>query len=267
MSRGFRKPATHVLERGHLDRARYDALWEERFAHRPQEVRVYLNVHRERYFELFNALAHLLRGREHGAQVLEVGVSEYMSLYKGLFPTIRLASLDRPLTLSGVDPELARTMGAERHYNVDLNQQGLSPDIGEPSLGRFDVIVCSEVIEHLVLNPVEFLQGLMSLLQPQGLLYLTTPNFLRAENLLKIERGENPQPPFPRRGENWDAHHHFHEFTMSELLQCIEQAGGRVVHRYFSACWDGPEVRDGPVERRANIVVVAGREEAPPAQA
>lgn len=259
------RPGRHLLESEHLSRARFDAAWEDRLAGRPEEVRVYLNVHRERHYELFNAAAWLLRGREKVAKVLEVGPSEYLGFHKALFPDIELASLDRPLTLCGFDEGTAKRLGADRHYNLDLNQFAPAPDWGEPPMGRFDLVVCTEVIEHLVVNPAEFLESLLGLLERNGRLYLTTPNFLREENLRKIARGENPQPAYPRRGENQDAHHHFHEFTMAELLAAVQDAGGRVEHHYFSACWDTPEVRAGPVERRGNLVVVAARRDAPQA--
>lgn len=257
----------HVLEREHLLRAEYETLWRRKFADRPANSLEYLQAHRERYYELFNSLNYLLRGRPRDADVLEVGVSEYLSLYKSFFPDIRLATLDRPLTDNGADEGWSKQIGnVDRHYNANLNAEALSPAWGNPPLGQFDLIVCTEVIEHLVVNPVEFLEGLIGLLKARGLLYLTTPNFFRFDNLEKIDRRENPLAVYPRRGGNWDAHHHFREFSMDELVRFAEEAGGKIFMQYFSACWDGPAVRRGTPSRRSNLVLVIGPRDPPGTQ-
>jgi len=250
-------PEPHFLEREHLPRTDYETVWQARYATSEGERRQYLEAHRERYFELLNTLAWYLRDREPGTRVLEVGVSEYVALYKHYFPGIRLFTLDRPLEHHGVDPDWCRQAArAEAHYALDLNAQFPSPDWGEPPLGRFDFVIFTEVIEHLVVNPVELLESLLALLAPQGLLYLTTPNFFRFESLEKFSRRENPQAVYPRRGQNWDAHHHFREYCLSELQQFVAEAGGRILTHYYSACWDGPAIRAADPSLRSNIVLV-----------
>ena len=247
----------HALERPHLPRAEFDAIWQEAFGSRTDAARAYFDLHRQRHYELFNAVVHFF-GRDPAIDVLEIGPSEYALFYKRLFPKIRFATLDRPLSMHGADAAWSRRVAnADRHYNANLDHDVLSPGWGEPALGTFDLVVCTEVIEHLVLHPSDLLEALLSLLKPGGLLYLTTPNFLRDENLARIARHENPQAVYPRRGQNWDAHHHFREMTMAELHAFTEAAGGRVTTSYFSACWDPqPPAR---VEGRGNLVAVITR--------
>ena len=55
----------------------------------------------------------------------------------------------------------------------------------------------------------------------------------------------NPQEVFPRRGQNWDAHYHYREYTLNELVHFATEAGGRVVESSYSACWDESEVVAG----------------------
>jgi SAM-dependent methyltransferase len=242
----------------YLDPARYGEKWQEWFGHRSEG---YFAMHRRRYYELFNALACFYREMKQDARVLELGVSEFLLFYKLFFPGIRLVTADRPLAQHGFAASFCLEKGgAERHYEIDLNREELTPAFGSPPLGRFDYVVCTEVLEHLIVNPVEFLKSLLSLLSPGGRLYLTTPNFFRHENLEKISRGVNPLMIYPPRGGNMDAHHHFREFAMAELLAFAVEAGGKAIFHCHSGCWD-PEEPGAPgfiaqPERRSNLVLV-----------
>jgi 2-polyprenyl-3-methyl-5-hydroxy-6-metoxy-1,4-benzoquinol methylase len=153
--------------------------------------------------------------------------------------------------------------GAERHYNIDLSSETVSREWGAPPLGLFDYIVCAEVLEHLIVNPVEFISSLLGLLRPSGYLYLTTPNFFSHGHLSQIEKREHPMPVYPRQGENKDHHHHFREYSLKELVAFTQEAGGNVVESQYSDCWDDEEVkerllRDHP-DLSSNLVVVAQR--------
>src|SRR4029079_3990266 len=88
------------------------------------------------------------------------------------------------------------------------------------------------------LNPVELFGELLSLLAPNGLLYLTTPNFFALYHLQQLAVFDTPLGIFPRRGENQAAGLHFREYTMLELIDFLTQAGGEIVKAYFSDCWD-----------------------------
>jgi SAM-dependent methyltransferase len=254
LARGPRAATPHRLEEERLPRAEFEAAVEDYLASRPAETRTYFATHRERFYEIFNAVAHHHPDRTQRFSLLEVGVSENTALYRRLFPAVHLTTLDRPVANMGTDDiwnlQYAK---ADRHYNADLNIEVIGPTWGDPPLGTFDWINCTEVIEHLVLHPVDLLQPLVSLLSPGGRLYLTTPNFFRRENLQRITRRENPQAVYPRRGENWDAHHHFHEYGMDELRRHAVDAGGRVVESYYSRCWDG-DATGLPEDQRANLL-------------
>jgi len=128
----------HFLEREHLARAAYDLQWQARFGNREGEARQYFVAHRERYYELLNALTHFVGLRAQGVRVLEVGVSEYTGLYRQFLPSIRLVTLDRPPEMQGADGAWCREgAGAEQHYSLDLNAAPPSPERGQPPHGFF----------------------------------------------------------------------------------------------------------------------------------
>lgn len=77
----------------------------------------------------------------------------------------------------------------------------------------FDVIVYTEVIEHIANQPQEF-DAVFRLLRPGGLLYITTPNF---DSLCRYTLGDR-----------WNVisyPEHLVYFTVSTLRFCLERAG------------------------------------------
>ncbi len=45
--------------------------------------------------------------------------------------------------------------------------------------GRFDLIVFTEILEHITFNPIRFWRRVYDLLSPNGMIYVSTPNALR----------------------------------------------------------------------------------------
>lgn len=251
----------NILLNTYLPVEKYDHLYNNLVDSQPSSSREYFRYHRRRYYELFNAMAYYLKGKAE-PRVLDVGVSGFLPIYKKLHPNIVLVTIDRPTYQHGFNAEYCvKTCGAKHHYSADLNRVSLSQSWGTPSLGAFDFIVFTEVLEHLVVNPIDLLSDIISLLKPDGHLYLTTPNFFQHGYLRQIERRENPQQIFPRRGENYDAHHHFREYSMNELLRFIQESGGEVENYYFSDCWDDGLLKKTFLllhpDQRSNLVIIS----------
>jgi 2-polyprenyl-6-hydroxyphenyl methylase/3-demethylubiquinone-9 3-methyltransferase len=91
--------------------------------------------------------------------------------------------------VSGVDASPELIMVACQHAAA----QGLEIDYRAGELGalegRFDLITCMEVIEH-VAEPAAFVKALAKRLAPDGLLILSTPNATGWSKLLMITLGE-----------------------------------------------------------------------------
>lgn len=245
-----------------LSEADYEREWGRLVAALPPDHHAYFTYHQRRFYELFDSLAHYTAGLD-APLILEVGVSGFTRLYQRLRPGLRLFTLDRPVEMYG--ESAAYTMGecgAERHYNIDLNRQPLDPTWGEPPLGQFDYIVFCEVLEHLLVSPVQVVEELLSLLRPDGLLYLTTPNFFSIHRWRQIFQRDHPQSPLPRRGQDHAASTHFRESSMAELVGAVEQAGGKLVHAAYSDCWEDEATRRQVAATPAlwaNLVILASR--------
>jgi SAM-dependent methyltransferase len=270
----YRAQCDAALERALVEEevippAQFDAVWAERFGGERELIegqREFVAQHRQRFGELFNGVAQLVQGREQ-VRLLEFGVSEYSAFYRRFWPQLQLELADRPTSDDYPGFNAQRSLevsGAQAFHAVDLNQPRLL--LGEPwqhLRERFDVVVFTEVLEHLRVNPVDLLEQLLALLAPAGLLYLTTPNFLRRESLERIAVADNPQEVYPAGEDNWDAHHHFREFTAREMLAFIERAGGSCRAFHYSDCWDTPAYPARSIAEQGNLVFVIGRAIAP----
>ena len=214
-----------------LPRGRYDAHWQEIYASGRSLIvgqAEYGATHRERFFELMNAVLVLVRGR-HAPRVLEFGPSEFSAMYGRLVPDIELVIADRPVApdyIGFTERRCRDALGCAGYIGVDL-ASGADMDAKLHRSGVFDLVVLAEVIEHLPIHPVDLLAQMRRLLAPTGALYLTTPNFFAQAHLEQLARGENPCAVYPAGEENWDAHHHYREYEAGELAEFIRAAGLR----------------------------------------
>lgn len=246
----------HKLNHDYIGLEKYEEIWKHT---RKNNVDDYLTLHKTRYYELFNAMAYYLKNITL-PKVLIIGPSIFLPFFTRLFPNIFLTTIDRPLKADGATEDFAISRGAHRHYNIDLNTENLFPNFGNPPIGRFDYVCCTEVLEHLMVNPVIFLEDLISLLKPNGTLYISTPNFFSYQNLANIKVEENPQQVFPGWEENKDNHYHFREYCMKELVRFTELAHGKIDCAYYSHCWDPPELVSTELKnhpnQKSNLVII-----------
>lgn len=164
-----------------LERADYERAWREIFDSGRDLIigqDEYGKVHKERFWELLNAVHLQISGKER-PRLMEFGASEFSALYKRFFPHSVLHLSDRPTPADyiGFTETVCRRIAAcEAFFALDLE----TPDFLEknPGLsGSYDLILFAEVLEHLVVNPVDLMRRLLRMLRPGGSLYLTTPNF------------------------------------------------------------------------------------------
>ncbi len=227
-----------------ISQSQYESLWKNIFNTKRQLIEgqaEYGIQHKQRFFELCNAIL-LLTSQSTSPKIIEFGASEFSALYHKLRKGIILDCADRPTEPDHIGFTASKSLkisGAQSYISVDLNLPlTLLEDQHRHLHGQYDLVLFTEVIEHLIANPVEILKQLLILIKANGYIYLSTPNFFRKANLEKISDKINPQAIYPAGDDNWDAHHHHREYCLSEMLGFISQAGGQTKAFYFSDCWD-----------------------------
>ena len=91
----------------------------------------------------------------------------------------------------------------------------------------FDIILFSEVLEHLVVNPLKIFSEFQRILKKSGYLLITTPNAARLTNIATLLKGENIFDLY--HPENGIFGRHNREFTLKELEFILSQNNFKIV--------------------------------------
>jgi SAM-dependent methyltransferase len=87
---------------------------------------------------------------------------------------------------------------------------------------RFDVVLCCEIIEHLLHDPLRVLVEIKRVLKPGGRLLITTPNVARLENIVRLAGGKNIHDRYSGHGPYG---RHNREYTRQEIASLLEFCG------------------------------------------
>jgi 2-polyprenyl-3-methyl-5-hydroxy-6-metoxy-1,4-benzoquinol methylase len=109
-------------------------------------------------------------------------------------------------------------------------------DLSTEQTGKFDLVIASEVIEH-VAHPLDMLTHLREFLEPDGHMLLTTPNGLYFRNKRPTYSQVADFNELESRQFMPDADGHLFLFTPKELSELVVMAGLRVKQLN---CWGSP---------------------------
>ncbi len=168
----------------------------------------YVAYHAPRYASL---LALLERYTGDDPRILDVGRTTLTELIADQF--------NRPIDSLGFGDDAKHDDGS--HYRFDLND-AVDQAQWRSDLPAYDAIVMAEVIEHLHTAPVFALRFLRTLLTPQGVLVIQTPNAVVLHKRVQMLLGRNP---FEKIREDTTNPGHFREYTRRELLALAQQSG------------------------------------------
>jgi SAM-dependent methyltransferase len=211
----------------------------------------YVEFHKTRLWEIAN-MSKILLGHiaspNRNISILDFGYSVNTLVLEFLYPDHVIYSADRPNINS---PERI----GDRGFSVDLSED----NIENSNMGmKFDLIIFSEVLEHVLANPTKILKYLIKHLTPDGYIIITTLNFFSFNKMNLIRQRLNPQPIYPETYKAIDApHFHIREYSMGELLQISEKAEGTPAAFFFSGCWDSRESLSRlPNHELSNICII-----------
>ena len=195
-----------------------------------KEQEKYFSIHEPRFIRLLNIVEEMDLGKD--ARILDVGPSFLTGMLRNNFPhanvyTLGIVGNERD---GGHLPK--GVLEVENHTEYNLNQT--SEKGTWPSLGKFDLIICAEVIEHIHTAPEYIFQFFKSLTRPGSRLIIQTPNAAALIKRLTLLTGKNPYERIRLNSENPG---HFREYTTAELIEIAESESLTVqsitVNNYF----------------------------------
>jgi len=191
------------------------------FPNSPQERVPYLDDALRRLLLTVELVPH---GGE-GLRLLELGAGPY-------FLTLLLRRLRRyDLELAnfygdGLPPEGELTVGSSRHgerHTFRYRNFNAERDPFPYPDGSFAVVLCCEILEHLLQDPTHMLGEIHRVLAPDGLLVLTTPNVFNLAYALRLLRGRgNIFHPYSAHGPYG---RHQREYTPGEVKDLLRGVG------------------------------------------
>jgi len=165
---------------------------------------------------------------------LDIHISRYNFILNAI-KSLKLSPLSKVLDVGCYPPYIMNTL---KNLNYDIygissihekvkQKNVVSLNIENTILPypdyNFDLIIFTEILEHLISDPVPIFKEFNRILKPSGHLLITTPNIFRFQNIISLIIGKNIYFSLdqlkdfdPKSGTIY--YRHNREYSLSELL-------------------------------------------------
>jgi len=187
----------------------------------------YVDIHKARRVDIMRLCQSQVPNPS--ARVLDIGRSELTACLLNHYKNVHTLGFD-PSVDDGGHREISKMNDTVHHITFDLlNSYNVS---AWPDTECFNLIVFSEVIEHLCVAPEFVFAFLSSLLSSDGVLICTTPNAADIAKRIRLIFGRNPYERLRLYSTNPG---HIREYTRQELREIVDSVGlSCTSHSYFN---------------------------------
>jgi 2-polyprenyl-3-methyl-5-hydroxy-6-metoxy-1,4-benzoquinol methylase len=180
----------------------------------------YVRAYRQEEALYWAPVVSWIRNLKQVTSVLDIGPAygTLMTLTQLTHAPERITSID---AVSFLPPSLAMTLGVEQlSGNIEVTEW---PHL----IGKFDLVIFTETIEHLNFHPRATLKRISDFLSPNGLMVISTPDAegpWGATHRYYRALCEIPEPPLEFDQGNW-VDGHVWQYSKTEILDVIRSAG------------------------------------------
>ena len=140
------------------------------------------------------------------------------------------------------------TSAEGERFECDIDLFNAEKDVFPYADGCFSTVLCCELIEHLLEDPMHMLSEVNRILKPDGHLVLTTPNIASLRAIAAILQGYHPGffQAYIKPAQNGEAEaRHNREYTPREIQMVLENAGFTVTLLETGAFREEPKPEHG----------------------
>ena len=191
------------------------------------DVTSYIEMDRDREIKYVQEHKHIYRESmksipvsSEEIRILDIGPTPFTLFVKKEFPNYDIWALDKTNLLE----ERFKQSGVHlKVCNLDDAQLPFEDEY-------FDIVIFTEVLEHIFSPHSIVLQELKRIMRPSAKLILGVPNIARLSNRTKLLFGVSPLPKADdQMKKDWvHGHGHIHEYTRNELRSLCESAGFKI---------------------------------------
>ncbi len=188
-------------------------------------VEQYLKFHLERFVETTHYLENIVNP---DTKIIDVGTyGSLVPVLKDIFKISHVtctAPFDESLPKSEITTLQDSKNGDQYVFQLDrfdIEEKFPYPD------EAFDVVIFTEVFEHLSVDPMHTLSEINRITKTDGWLVFSTPNCASTFSVIKILKGENPYTyPIFTKKKSRDRHNR--EYVTREIKQLLHASGYKI---------------------------------------
>jgi SAM-dependent methyltransferase len=140
--------------------------------------------------------------------------------------------------------------GGERRLEIAVEVFNIEKDPFPFEADQFDLVLCMEVLEHLAYSPSHMLAESHRVLKPDGLFFLTVPNFINIKRMVNMILNQPTEYPYSGYGVYG---RHAREFAPFEVRRLFEACHFRVEELATANVW--PTFRDSRIKGLGNALL------------
>jgi len=181
----------------------------------------YMETHKYRFVKVFDGIPI----SPNQIRILDIGTTPFTLFIKEASPHYDVAAID-----------LTNLMGARcKAKHIELRVCNLATEPIPFDDSYFDVVIFTEVLEHLPTSPTDILGEVSRVLRTGGKLIFSTPNFAQLLNRIKLLVGVCPMSPADNQFKRGWVHGYGHvrEYTMKEILCVLRSCNFTVSKKQF----------------------------------